>query len=358
MCGFVEKANAARDHIRSVFSGWYLRPTLQAGGLFALLAILPAGLEVRVFGFGLDTLLSLQLLTLTLLWATASQSWNIVSGFAGQFSLGHAAFFGLGAYVPLLLAREFSVSPWIGFLAGAMVAALYALCIGVLSFRYDLRGGYFALITLAFAQLLFYVFINVDRLGGASGVIKPLPDAYGAEFGIFAFQFSTKLPYYYVILAFLCIVTITSLAIKRSQIGLYLQAIRDDEAAASAVGIPVFRYKLFALVVSAFFTAWAGSFWAMYFTAIRPSVVFSVLVSFDILLPAAIGGIGTLFGPILGAFALTIVSEAGRLAVTVPELKNIVGGVLLLIVVLKSPGGLVTWAGRFAGLLDRLRDGE
>lgn len=352
--GLTERTAAAAARLRRLRTHPYATPALLVG-LFAALAALPLTLETRVLGVTPESVLSLNLLVVTLLWATAAQSWNVVSGFAGQFSFGHAAFFGLGAYVPLVLAREFGVSPWVGLLAGATAAAAYALCLGVLSFRYEISGGYFVLITLAFSQLLFYVFTNVDFLGGASGLVKPLPDAYGTEFGLAAFQFSSTEPYYYIILSFLVVVTAVALSIRRSRVGLYLHAIRDDEAAASTVGIPRFRYKLFALVVSAFFTAWPGTFWAMYFTSIRPAVVFGVPVNLDILLPAAIGGIGTVFGPIVGSFALTLISEAGRQAVGIPELQDIIGGLVLLVVVLKSPGGLVSWPSRLVALIDRFR---
>jgi len=338
---------------RTVSDRWYATPVLFVGA-FALLAVLPQALDVRVFGVGLGGVLSLQALILALVWATAAQSWNLVSGFAGQFSLGHAAFFGLGAYTPLVLAREVGVSPWIGMLAGGVVAAGYALCLGGLTFRYDISGSYFVLVTLAFAELLLYLFVNVDAVGGASGVVKPLPDAYGAEFGLGAFQFSGRFPYYYIVLSFLAVVTLVAVLLSRSQTGLYLHAIRDDEDAARAVGIPTVRYKLFALALSAFFTAWAGAFWAMYFPSIRPRMVFGVLVSIDIVLPAAIGGIGTVAGPIVGAFALEIISELGRRAVEFPELQDVVGGVVLLLVVLKSPGGLVSLPGKAAALVDRL----
>lgn len=339
--------------LRTLGDRWYATPALTVGA-FALLAVLPQALDVRVFGVGLASVLSLQALILALLWATAAQSWNLVSGFAGQFSLGHAAFFGLGAYTPLVLAREFGVSPWLGMLAGGVVAVGYALCLGGLTFRYDIRGSYFVLVTLAFAELLLYLFVNVDAVGGASGVVKPLPDAYGAEFGLAAFQFTGRLPYYYVVLSFLAVVTLVALLLERSQTGLYLHAIRDDEDAARAVGIPTVRYKLFALALSAFFTAWAGAFWAMYFPSIRPRVVFGVLVNIDIVLPAAVGGIGTVAGPVVGAFALEIISGLGRQAVDFPELQDIVGGVVLLLVVLKSPGGLVSLPGKAADLVDRV----
>lgn len=330
---------------------WYASPALLVVTV-AILAVLPDLLGVSVAGVSLGAVFSVHLLVVTLIWAIAAQGWNLVSGFTGQFSFGHAAFFGLGAYAPLVLAGEFGVNPWLGMLAGGGIAGLYALGIGVLTFRYDVRGSYFVLATLAFAELLLYVFINVEWLGGSSGFVKPLPSAYGAEFGLAAFQFRETLPYYYIGVALLVVVSVIALAVKHSGAGLYLFAIRDNEDAASAVGIPTMRYKLLALVVSAFFTAWAGTLWSMYFTTIRPSVVFGVLVNLDVLLPAVVGGLGTVFGPILGSFVLTAVSELGRTAVGIPELQDVIYGGLLLVIVLKSPGGVLSWTSRIADLLD------
>lgn len=323
---------------------------------FAVLLVLPLGLEASLFGASLGWLLSVHLLVVTLIYAVAATGWNLAAGLAGQFSFGHAAFFGLGAYAPLFLAREFAVSPWVGMVTGAVLAALYALLVGGLSYRYGVRGSYFALITLAFAEVLLYVFVNVERLGAASGLVKPLPGAYGAEFGLAAFQFRDTLPYYYVVLGVLAAATLLALAVKRSRVGLYLAAVRDDEDGAAAVGIPTTRYKLFALATSAFVTALAGSCWAMYSTSIRPRVVFGVLVNLDILLPAVVGGLGTVLGPVVGSFVLTVVSELGRQSVGLPELQRVVYGVVLLVVVIWTPGGVVSLPGRVAdGVRERLR---
>ncbi|MFC7134702.1 MULTISPECIES: branched-chain amino acid ABC transporter permease [Salinibaculum] len=352
-----ERARVVTRRLRHHRRRWYGTPALLTV-TFLVLGVLPLALDVPVLGLRLGSLLSVHLLVVALVWATAAQSWNIVSGFAGQFSFGHAAFFGLGAYVPLVLVREFALNPWLGMLVGGALAAVYATGIGALSFRYDVSGSYFALVTLAFAELLLYVFVNVEALGGANGYVRPLPGSYGSEFGLLAFQFSERLPYYYVILAFLAVVTLVAVAIRRSRVGLYLFAIRDDEDAASAVGIPTTRYKLFAFAVSAFFTAWAGAFWSMYFTSIRPQVVFGLLVNIDILLPAAVGGIGTVLGPIVGSLGLTAVSELGRQAVELPSLQDVVYGLLLLAIVLGSPRGVVTWPGRIADWLDGSDDEE
>lgn len=329
--------------------------------IFAILLVLPALLDVSVAGISLGGRISISMLIVTLVWAYTGQSWNIMSGYTGQFSFGHAAFFGLGAYGTVLLVSRFGINPWIGMAVGSVIAGLYGLLIGVLSFRYDLRGHYFALATLAFAELLRFVINNVGALGGASGFIKPLPREYAEGPGLLAFQFTSDLPYYYVILTFLAIITLIAYVIRNSRFGLYLFAIRENENAAAAVGIPTFRYKLAAVAVSAFFTAWAGAFWAMYFDTIRPDTVFDLIRNVEILLPAIVGGLGTVIGPILGSFIVTPLSEVARQSVDLPGIDRIVYGILLVVIVLYSPDGVVSWPSRLAGLLglesDRMPDG-
>jgi len=155
---------------------------------------------------------------------------------------------------------------------------------------------------------------------------------------------------------FLTVVTVVSLAINRSQLGYYLFAIREREQAAAAIGVPTYRYKLLAVAVSAFFfTAWPGAFWAMYFNTIRPTTVFDLLVNIEILLPAIVGGIGTVLGPIVGSFIVIPVSEFVRQSFSVPGLNNAVYGVILIAIVLYSPKGVVSWPSRFVELLLRAR---
>ena len=328
----------------------YARPLIVGGSLLGL-AALPMVRELELFGVAPLGWLSLNMLVLTLIWATTAQAWNIMSGFTGQFSFGHSAFFGLGAYATIILTDTYAISPWAGMLLGSVVAAGYALVIGVLTFRYELAGHYFALATLAFAELLRYLFINVPALGGASGFFRPLIREYASGPGLLAFQFGSQLPYYYVILGFLTVVTVVSLAINRSQLGYYLFAIREGESAAAAIGVPTFRYKLLAMVVSAFLTAWPGAFWAMYFTTIRPTTVFDLLINVEILLPAIVGGVGTVLGPIVGALFVIPVGEFVRQSFDIPGLNNAAYGLILILIVLYSPRGIVSWPGRLAELL-------
>ncbi|MEM4779994.1 MAG: branched-chain amino acid ABC transporter permease [Halalkalicoccus sp.] len=345
------RIDAVRLRYRAFRTQWYSAPALLTV-TFGILLVLPFTLSLYAFGFSLGSWISVQMLIITLVWATTAQAWNMMSGYTGQFSFGHAAFFGLGAYGTILLLTSVGLNPWLGMLVGATIAGLYGLLIGILCFRYDLRGHYFALATLAFAELLRFTFNTVPWLGGASGFFRPLPRTYGMEYGPAAFQFETTLPYYYVILSFLIVVTVVSLAIKQSRLGLYLFAIRENEDAAAAVGIPTYRYKLLGVTVSAFFTAWAGAFWAMYFNTIRPETVYDILVNVEVLLPAIVGGIGTVIGPIVGAFLVIPAAEVTRQVVGLPGFDHVIYGVLLILIVLYSPKGVVSWPGRFFELLE------
>jgi branched-chain amino acid transport system permease protein len=232
-----------------------------------------------------------------------------------------------------------------------VIAGIYGLLIGALTFRYDLEGHYFALATLAFAELLRYLFTNVPQLGGASGFFRPLAREYAEGPGLAAFQFTGDLPYYYLILGLLTVVTVVSLAINRSQLGYYLFAIREGEQAAAAIGVPTYRYKLLAVAVSAFFTAWPGAFWSMYFNTIRPSTVFDLLVNVEILLPAIVGGVGTVLGPIVGSLIVIPVGEFVRQSFEIPGLNSAVYGAILIAIVLYSPKGVISWPSRFVELL-------
>lgn len=317
---------------------------------FALLASLPELLGVSVFGYRLGMFLSVNILIVTVVYATAGQAWNIMSGYTGYFSFGHAAFFGIGAYVTSKLSVAFGVSPWAGLLVGGVVAGFVGLVVGYLNFRYDLQGHYFALATFAIALLLQVVVRNMGELGGAVGIYRPFPGDYGADFGLVAMQFRQPSSYYYVIVAFLLVVTVAAWLIKRSQIGLYLFAIRENEDAAASLGISPFRYKMFAIGTSAFFTAWCGAFWSMYVEIIRPSTVFGLTRNVQILLPAVIGGIGSVPGAILGAFVVFPLSEALRLSFPdTPGLNTVVYGVALVLIALLLPNGVISLGRRLRG---------
>lgn len=330
---------------------------LTVAAWLGLLAVLPWLIDVQLFGARISDWISLHILIVSLVWGFTAQSWNITGGYAGQFSFGHAAFFGIGAYTTMVLLVDFGVNPWVGMLVGSVVAMSYALLEGVLLFRYDVKGHFFALATLAFAEVVRITIVNTSELNRASGYYRPLPKEYGLDFGLVAFQFREDLQYYLLILAFLVVVTAVSWAIRRSAIGLYLLAIREDETAAASLGISPFRYKLFAMGTSAFFTAWGGAFWAMYFTTITPNTVLNLFRNVEILLPALLGGMGTVVGPIVGALVVTPLSDVARQLIgDVVSLDRAIFGVLLVFITLFNPEGLIGWPKKARTLLDRFAE--
>ena len=293
----------------------------------AVLLVLPAGLSSY----------ATTLFVLIFFYAFLGQAWNIVSGYAGQLSIGHAAFVGVGGYTAAILARDAGLTPWIGMFVGGVAAAALGAVIGYLGFRFELRGFYFALLTVAFAEIARIVAANVERTGGAPGLyITFTGDPRD-------FQFASNRPHYYVALALMLLATAIAAAIERRRFGVYLTAIKDDEAASEALGVPSFKYKMLAIVVSAFLTGMGGTFYAFFFLSLQPNTVFGIPFSVDITLRAIVGGSGTLLGPILGSFLLTPLAELSRTYFATGRWTGahlIVYGLLLIVVVLFLPQGV------------------
>jgi len=280
---------------------------------------------------------ALHLLIIILFHAVLSEAWNILGGFAGQFSLGHAAFFGLGAYSSTLLFISWRTSPWLGMFIGAGFAVASSLFIGFLCFR--LRGPFFSLVTIAFGEVLRLLFLNWGALtGGPVGLLVPLMGDSPINF-----QFLSRKPYYYIIFFIMLAVTCVTYKIRNSQIGLYFIAIREDEDAAQSLGIDIVRYKLIALAVSVFFTAIAGTFYAQYILFLHPDSAMSLDFSVEIALPAIIGGMGTICGPLIGSFILTPISEFIRalLGGGYAGVYLIIHGGILILTVLSAPSGVL-----------------
>jgi branched-chain amino acid transport system permease protein len=272
-----------------------------------------------------------------LFFAYLGAAWNILGGYAGQFSFGHAAFFGLGAYTSTLLYLYYGLSPWIGMLLAGAAGTLLGLFCGSLSFRYGLRGPYFALVMLAFAEMLRLLFENWMSKSYPLGMPIPLKGTSFVDF-----QFRDKGSYFYIALAMLVAVTGLCARLARSKTGAYLQAIRDNEGAAEALGINAFRYKLLAMALSAFLTAAGGTFYAQYFLALEVNEVFGVQVSVEILLSTIIGGAGTVFGPLAGSVALQLLSEVTRVYVRAfSGFDLMVYGLVLILVIIFLPQGLL-----------------
>ena len=290
----------------------------------------------------------LTILILILYFAYVGQAWNIMMGFAGQLSLGHAIYAGLGGYTAAALYVHYGVGPWIGLLAAIPVAMTCGAVIGFLAFRFGVAGVYFAILTIAFAEFARIGFDHLRFVGGSAGFF--LPVAQYTQNDLWNLRGRPAM-FYYVILALTVIAFLLCHALLRSRIGYFWLAIREDEQAARALGIDTFRYKMAAVVISAGMTAVAGVFFAFYYSNLFPEQVFHISRSIEIILAPIIGGIGTLFGPVLGAFVLTGLSEAmtellHALGIEIPGAKQVFYGVCLLVVVMMLPDGIWPWLAR------------
>ena len=275
-------------------------------------------------------------LILVFFYAYLAQAWNIVGGYAGQLSAGHAAFVGVGGYTAAVLSIEWGLTPWVGMFVGGVLAALLGALIGYLGFRFGLRGFYFVLLTVAFAELCRIVASNLDAVGGSLGLYITFTGNPRQ------FQFQDSRAYYYIALALMLGATAIVGALERRRFGAYLAAIREDEDASEALGVNAFRVKLLAMILSSFLTGVGGTFYAFYLFSLQPGAVFGIPLSVEIILRAIVGGAGTLPGPILGSFILTPLGELSRLYFAQGGWHGahlVVYGALLIAVVLFVPEG-------------------
>ena len=274
----------------------------------------------------------------TLILCLAAQGWNILGGFGGQYSFGHAAFFGTGAYFTAVLQVRFGVNAYAAFLAGIAVAAAVGWVIGALSFRSGLRGSYFALVTLAFAEV-FRVLANATEVtGGAAGILIPLDQRAGN------FQFAFRGWFYLVVLALVVVALLLTRALERSRLGAQLVAVRENEEAARAVGVDVLRVKLSAITLSAGITGAAGGLYAQYFLYLDSTIAYGTWISVEALLAPIIGGAGTVSGPVIGAVILHTLAELTRMMVgRIPGIDLVIFGVLLILVVRFPPRHLLRY---------------
>jgi branched-chain amino acid transport system permease protein len=289
-------------------------------------------------GFFLDSLV------LILMWGAVSGAWNVAGGYAGQVSLGHSAFFGIGAYSAALMATRLHASPWLGMLAGAVVATAAGLVIGYLSNR--LKGPYFALATIAFSQVLLIVASRWRAFtAGSEGVPVPFRP------GFWTLGFASKVSWVYLVLCLALAIYLVQVYLERSRIGYQLAGVREDEDAAQALGIPSRRLKVRAIAASAALTSVCGTLWAQYVGFVDPFYVFSVDLSVRFALNAIIGGVGTAMGPFVGSLLITSLETTLRAVFSdirggLVGIYLIIYGCLLIVVVRLIPQGLVGWFGQ------------
>lgn len=277
------------------------------------------------------------------LFATLAQAWNILAGYCGQISLGHAIFFGTGAYTSGMFVARDIASPWLAMLVGALIAVALSQIIGAPVFR--LRGHYFAIATIAVGEIVHILAVNWDFIGAARGLYIPIkrPDS------LVNFQFhQSKAVYYYIVLALLLLGLGVTRGIERSRLGYYFRAVREEQDAAASLGVPVARTKRVAFAISAALTAMGGTFYAQYVLFIDPESVFPLSLSILICLVAVLGGVGTLWGPLIGAAVLIPLGEATRIYLggTGKALDLVIYGALIMVVSVAQPAGLVGIARR------------
>ncbi|MCZ8140392.1 MAG: branched-chain amino acid ABC transporter permease [Acetobacteraceae bacterium] len=290
----------------------------------------------------------LNFLVFTLILAIAAQGWNLLGGYGGQYSFGHAAFFGMGAYVSAILQQRFGVNAYPAVAFGIAAAALLGYAIGAMVFRAGLRGSYFALVTLAFAEVLRIMANAAEITGGAAGLLISL------NLGAGNLQFANRSSFLILAAVLLALAMLITLVLEKSRLGAQLVAVRENEAAAAALGVDILAVKLRAISLSAALTGAAGALYAQYFLYIDSNIAFGTWISVEALLAPIIGGAGTVFGPLIGALILQGLSEGTKMLIgRIPGIDLIIFGVLLILVVrfpLHRIPGLIAarWRGKGA----------
>ncbi|MBN9594290.1 MAG: branched-chain amino acid ABC transporter permease [Afipia sp.] len=314
----------------SAFIAARRRQLITAIVIFAVIALVPR--------FVSDVYM-MNVLILTLLFAALSQSWNLLGGYCGQVSLGHALYFGIGAYATSILYVKFGIPPWGGLLAGGVIAALIALALGYPCFR--LKGHYFSIATIVIAEIGLLLFHNWDYAGAALGIQWPFtPDSW------WTLQFARdKAPYFYFALGLFAVTWLVTFSIVESKWGYWWRAVKDSADAAESLGVTIFHSKMAAAAISAFFTAVGGGFYAAFVSYIDPDSVMHFRFSLLMALPAVLGGVGSLWGPAIGALILIPLAEFTRsyLGGSGSGLDLVIYGGLVMIVSLTRPEGILSF---------------
>jgi branched-chain amino acid transport system permease protein len=306
---------------------------LLLAAVFAILILLPLYLDNYTLG----------IFVMIFYWAYVGQSWNVLTGYTGHISLGHALYIGIGAYATTFLAQTFGLTPWLGMFLGALIAVAIALFLGFLGFRFGIRGVYFVIMTIAFAEITRLVVSHMEALGSFTGIFLDFNPSF------WNFQFRGNLPYYYISLGFMVASLVAVRLIEVSKLGRFMVAIREDEEAAQALGVNSFKYNMIAIAISAFMTSLAGAFYANYIYYLHPNTLFGMGTSIELILRPIVGGLGTIFGPVIGSFILTPLSEISRAYFAKGGLEGlhlVLYGVLAILVVLFMPKGIIVYVKR------------
>jgi branched-chain amino acid transport system permease protein len=306
---------------------------LLLAAVFVILMLLPLFLDNYALG----------IFVMIFFWAYVGQSWNVLTGYTGHISLGHALYIGIGAYATTFLAQTFGLTPWIGMFLGGFIAVAIALFLGFLGFRFGLRGVYLVIMTIAFAELARLAVSHIEALGSFTGIFLDFNPSF------YNFQFRGNIPYYYIALGFMVASLIVVRLVEVSKVGRFIVAIREDEEAAQALGVNTFKYNMIAIAISAFMTSLAGAFYANYIFYLHPNSLFGISMSIELILRPIVGGLGTLFGPIIGSIILTPLSEISRAYFAKGGLEGlhlILYGALAILVVLFMPKGIIVYVKR------------
>jgi branched-chain amino acid transport system permease protein len=282
-----------------------------------------------------DSGVVLTFVMMTLYATLMAQAWNMLGGYGGQFSFGHALFFGTGAYVQAIAQINLGLNAWLALALAVGMAAGVGLFVGALTFRYGLKGSYFALVTLAFAEVFRILAVSVGFTGGGVGLMLPLQESFSNM------QFGSRKGYILLVLGFVVAALLVTAWLRHSRFGAQLQAVRDNEDAARAIGVDPWRVKLGAITLSGGFMGAAGAFYVQVFQYIDPAIGFGPHTSVEALVAAIVGGMGTLWGPMLGALVLHLLADLTRnLFGQLPGLNMVIYGTVLVVIVMFLPRGL------------------
>lgn len=311
--------------------------------LLAVLLCLPLFLDKYVLG----------IFVMIFFFAYIGQSWNILTGYTGHISLGHALYLGIGAYTSTYLAQTYGLSPWIGMFIGGGLSVIISMFLGFLGFRFGLRGVYFVILTIAFAEITRLLVSHIEALGSFSGIFLDFSPSFKN------FQFRGNKAYYYISLCFMVLAVIVTRLIETSRIGRFMVAIREDEEAAESLGVNAFKYSMIALGISAFMTSLGGTFYANFIYYLHPNIMFGMNFSIELILRPIVGGMGTVLGPVLGSFILTPLSEISRVYFSKGGLEGlhlVLYGILTVLIVLFMRHGVLVYVKKLLNPILKLED--